>query len=358
MLALLSALYTAAFLLLTAYQALKMGKIPALSEEIAEGPVSVIVPTRNEEGSIQRLITCLKGQNVDFEAIIVDDHSDDHTYEVALRETRGDRRFAVLRSEGAGKSYACFTGYLRSRHDTLVFMDADTEFDGNLLGNALATMGKLKADVITLIPRIRCRGFFCSVTEIALSSFIRTVFPYWRRSGRDAWLFGSFIMIKRDVYEAVGGHRAVSSVVEDRELGRILARKGFSIYMVRSGGRLLTSWHEGFSDVVSSIVRISSLDIDVPLAYAVIGAASVLLAAFIPFILVISMDPLVFLPPVASLYLFSSLSIFLELRINPLYVIFTPVGAAVLSYSILKSWFERRKGVRWRGRIVARTTHS
>ena len=354
MAAVISLLYTLAFLILAAYQILSIRRIPVLSREIDIGPVSVIIPARNEEKSIPKLIKCLKKQKANFEAIIVDDCSEDSTYEVALREIGEDKRFTVIKTEGSsGKSLACFSGYLKSKHEILVFLDADTEFDEYLLVNALATMKKLDADVITLIPKICCRGFFCSVTEIALSSFIRTVFPYWRRSSKDAWLFGSFIMIKRDVYEAVGGHKAVmNSLVEDRELGRILARRGFSIYMVRSNGRLLTCWHEGFSNVVNSIVRISSFDINVPFIYPVIAAASVLIVAFTPFLLTISMDPVIFIPPIVSLYLFSSISLFLELKIKPLYMIFLPVGAIVLSYSILKSWVSRREGVLWRGRIV------
>ncbi|MGC8932434.1 MAG: glycosyltransferase [Candidatus Methanodesulfokora sp.] len=358
MAALISLLYTLAFLLLTGHQVLSIRRVPSLSREIEMRPISVIVPARNEEESIPKLIRCLKRQKADFEAIIVDDCSEDSTYEVALREVCGDKRFTVIKTEGrAGKSSACFSGYLRSRNEILVFIDADVEFDEYLLCNALATMRKLNADVITLIPKICCKGFFCSVTEIALSSFIRTVFPYWKRSREDAWLFGSFIMIKRDVYEAVGGHKAViSSIVEDRELGRILARRGFSVHMVRSNGRLITCWHEGFSNVVNSIIRISSFDINVPLVYPVIAAVSVLLAAFIPFLLIISMDPLVFLPPMIALYLFSSISLLLELRVKPFYMVFLPVGAVVLSYSILKSWTDRRRGVPWRGRVVMRVS--
>src|SRR5262244_296404 len=90
--------------------------------------VSVIVPARNEEASLGACLESLVSQSgVEFEIIVVNDHSTDRTAEIA-------RAFARVRVIEAGelpagwtgKNNAVACGAREARGEWLLFTDADT----------------------------------------------------------------------------------------------------------------------------------------------------------------------------------------------------------------------------------------
>jgi 4,4'-diaponeurosporenoate glycosyltransferase len=89
--------------------------------------VSVIVPARNEEGSLPHLLARLASASpAPTEVLVVDDGSCDAT--AALAAAAGWRVLTVDPPEGwTGKAWACWQGAQAARGDVLVFLDADTE---------------------------------------------------------------------------------------------------------------------------------------------------------------------------------------------------------------------------------------
>ena len=83
--------------------------------------ISIIIPTRNEEGNIAELLTRIKFANdrFSYEAIVVDDSSD-RTAEIA--EANGAR---VVKGKRQGLGQAIIDGIEASQGDIVVVMDAD-----------------------------------------------------------------------------------------------------------------------------------------------------------------------------------------------------------------------------------------
>ncbi|MGL1887358.1 MAG: glycosyltransferase [Reichenbachiella sp.] len=99
-------------------------------KENQESPaVSVIVCAHNELNNLKELIPALEKQEYsDFEIIIVDDRSDDGTYDFML-ETQSDKIKQVtidqVHNHISAKKYAITLGVKAAKHDTLLFIDAD-----------------------------------------------------------------------------------------------------------------------------------------------------------------------------------------------------------------------------------------
>ncbi len=95
--------------------------------------VSIIIPTLNEAGNIERLAERLRASLESsgikcFEAIIVDDGSVDGTIEIASRIAEADSRFKVYVRRGErGLASAIFEGLRIARGDIAVVMDADLQ---------------------------------------------------------------------------------------------------------------------------------------------------------------------------------------------------------------------------------------
>jgi len=80
-----------------------------------------------------------------------------------------------------------------------------------------------------------------------------------RRSGPDVTATGQFILIKRDVYEACGGHAAVArAICEDLELARRVKRSGRSVLLMSGDNvvstRMYTGWQTLWPGLAKNLV--------------------------------------------------------------------------------------------------------
>ena len=80
--------------------------------------VTVVIPTKNEEGLIAEIITAARPHAA--EILVVDGHSTDRTRDIAAE--MGAR---VVLDAGRGKGEALRRSFVEARHDILVFIDAD-----------------------------------------------------------------------------------------------------------------------------------------------------------------------------------------------------------------------------------------
>ncbi len=98
---------------------------------------SVIVPCRNERGNIEPAIQRMPRFCADMEIVFVEGHSQDGTYDEALRvrEAYADRwDIKVLQQHGHGKADAVFQGFDAARGDVLMILDADLTVPPEQLG--------------------------------------------------------------------------------------------------------------------------------------------------------------------------------------------------------------------------------
>ncbi|MEI6112358.1 MAG: glycosyltransferase family A protein, partial [Cyanobium sp. ELA712] len=120
-------------------------RMPALAAGVVRGhpSVAVLIPARNEEGTLPHLLRALEAQSFrPLEVIVIDDHSSDRTAAIA---TQASPQLAVrlvqpppLPEGWCGKTWALHNGVAASRAELLVFLDADTEPAPDFLASLLA----------------------------------------------------------------------------------------------------------------------------------------------------------------------------------------------------------------------------
>ncbi|HEX2700866.1 MAG TPA: glycosyltransferase [Acidimicrobiales bacterium] len=196
---------------------------PGRGDPEAAAGTSVIVPARDEEATLPRLLASLAEQEPPpGEILVVDDHSADATPTVARRAGATVVTAPPLPAGWTGKAWACWTGARSAGGRTLVFLDADTTLDPGglaaLLDEHQRRGGLVSAapDHVTERPYEQLSAFFNVVAMMGLDAFdpLRR-----RRAPRGA--FGPCLVTTVDDYTAVGGHRAVrGKVVEDVALAR------------------------------------------------------------------------------------------------------------------------------------------
>lgn len=195
----------------------------------SKGHVSVIIPARNEELNIARAVRTVAAQQGVKEILVVDDESCDHTGEIleALRKDIAGLR--SLRIQGLpegwrGKTYAAATAAHEASGHWLLFTDADTEH----LPGSLATLRELaereRVDLLSISPGQQTPT--CWEKSVIPFVYVKLAKLYRFEEVSDAnspaaAANGQYLLIRREMYERVGGHAAVrSAILEDVELAR------------------------------------------------------------------------------------------------------------------------------------------
>ena len=89
--------------------------------------VSVIIPTRNEAGNIEKIFERIPEMGHETELIFVEGHSKDQTFEILQNAiaTRPEKRCKLFRQTGEGKGDAVRLGFEKASGDVLMILDAD-----------------------------------------------------------------------------------------------------------------------------------------------------------------------------------------------------------------------------------------
>ena len=123
---------------------------PINQGNVDEAPLkfSLVLPTYKEAGNIQdivKILTYLLDQSIagDYELIVVDDNSPDHTWKLALELTSDYPQLKVMRrTEEKGLSTAVIRGWQVARGNILGVIDADLQHPPEVLQQLLGEMDK------------------------------------------------------------------------------------------------------------------------------------------------------------------------------------------------------------------------
>jgi chlorobactene glucosyltransferase len=236
---------------------------PTLSDVPPAGgtPVSVIIPARNEGDTIETAMrSILASTYAPFELIVVDDRSTDETPAIVALLAAQDSRVRLLPGQPLppgwyGKPWACVQGARAAAGALLLFTDADTRHEPELLGRAVAALAQAQADLVTVAPYQRCVTFWERVImpQILLPLGIR-YHPRrvnQARRERDVIANGQFILTTRGAYDAVGTHASVrQEVAEDLALAQRYVRAGRRIHFAFADRLMETRMYRNWTGLV------------------------------------------------------------------------------------------------------------
>jgi chlorobactene glucosyltransferase len=342
----------------------------------ADGPmISVILPARNEAAVLETAVRSILGTRYQrMELLVVDDRSTDDTAAVAERLGRRDVRLRLLRGAELppgwyGKPWACLQGARAARGEILVFTDADTRHEPELLGRAWAACQATGADLLTVAPRQLCLGLWERLVMPQIWVLLGYRFHPERvnHASRVSEVIanGQFIMLPRPSYEALGTHEAVrSEVVEDLALAQRVWSMGLKLHFAFATRLMQTRMYRGLGHLIEGWSKNIYLGgrrsyPGQPLRQALAPAGLALVMVFWllpPVILGIALAGHApgLIQPAAWACGGSALFWVLVcagMRIPPWYGLGYPVGALVALFIILRSTLRGGRRVEWKGRV-------
>lgn len=337
--------------------------------------VSVIVPARNEAHNISAcLATLLASDYPRFEVVVVDDQSRDGTSEIVrLIAARSDGRLRLLEGEPPppgwfGKAWACWQGYQAARGEVLLFADADTRHDDELLGHAVGGLRASGADLVSVLPRQRMLSFWERVILPQLFTAITLRYHDVERINqarrpRGVIANGQFMLFQRTAYEEMGGHEAVrGEVVEDMALAQAVVARGGHLLLAHADDLMETRMYRSLRGIIEgwtkNLAQGSRQAVPrwlAPVTPWLIALITLAVWVLPPVLLVVSIfEPL--MPGVQSWALLASAASALcwmlvnaAMRVPPQHGLIYPVGALIVALLVVRSAF-RGERVTWRGR--------
>ncbi len=232
-------------------------RVPACQRAQAHGAISlsIVIPARNEEDNLPRLLQSITASTVQsVEILVVDDASTDNTGPIAQSLGATVITSSTLPAGWTGKAWACHQGAQRAIGDHLLFLDADTFFADRGL-DRLITRWLAERDpglVLSLLPY-----HAMSATYEQLSLFFNVLMA----AGAGGFglvseprLFGQSLLISKETYFAVGGHAAVRGcVLENVNLAHLIRTSGARILCLGGRGTLhMRMFPEGLGQMSDS----------------------------------------------------------------------------------------------------------
>ena len=219
--------------------------------------VTVVVPAHNEEELIERCARGIMNQHYPaLRAVFVLDRCTDQT-EARLRAlVEADERISVLviddcPADWAGKCNAAHHGAqlaLDQGAKYLLFTDADTEFDQDLVRSSIALALREEADLLSVLSTLTTTRWEEKVVQpVAILNLVR-MHPtdlVNRRNRPRAFANGQFMLFSRGIYEAIGGHQEVhEDLLEDIAFARRVRRHRGRGIIVNADGMLTVSMYD------------------------------------------------------------------------------------------------------------------
>ncbi len=227
-----------------------------------EPMVSILVPARNEERSIEACILSLLAQEYErFEVIVLDDGSTDRTGDIlrSLARSRHGGRLRILGGKPLpegwhGKAWACQQLGEAAGGDMLLFTDADTRHAPDSVSRAVLALQEEGAGMLSLTPRQETVTFgeklVVPLVYFILLCYLPLRFVRTRPEPPFCFANGQFILFTRESYERIGGHAAVrSDIVEDVWLCKAVKRRGGRVVSRDGTGTVSCRMYRSFSEV-------------------------------------------------------------------------------------------------------------
>lgn len=350
-----------------------------LSAPPANSPlISVCIPARNEERNIRTCVEAvLKQDYPNLEVIVLDDRSTDSTPQILADIASRDTRLRLihgleLSSSWAGKPHALYQASASACGEWLCFIDADTFLAPEALSSCFAKALETDADMFTIMT-FQILGSFWERTVMPLVMTALSVGFSPRKvndpTKKDAIANGQFILIRRSIYDAIGGHESVrNSIVEDKAISeqvkwnghRLVVADGMKVVSTRMYTSLPEMWEGWTKNIYLGLRDQAGL-----LWLGVFGAflafmASVFLPIWPVLGLVWSLNGGSWMAGAVILEAFLLWMYLVIVRaraasgmkIPPLYALTTPLGAGIFGAMMFMSAWRvvSRKGVTWKGR--------
>ncbi|MBV5313221.1 MAG: glycosyltransferase [Prolixibacteraceae bacterium] len=228
--------------------------------------VSILIPARDEEATIGKLLANLQLQNYpDFEVIVCNDHSSDNTEEILNWFVGEDERInwflgEKLHDDWLGKNLACHQLAMRANGKYLIFLDADVELSADAVSKAVAFFQKKQLSLLSVFPQQKMETFAERLTVPVMNWILQSLLPMIlvqiTKFPSLSAANGQFMMFDAENYRTNQWHSKVKNQnVEDIRLARMIKDSGLKMAVLLGNEDVFCRMYTRFDEAVLGFSR-------------------------------------------------------------------------------------------------------
>lgn len=209
----------------------------SLGDESLED-VTVLIPARDEAGTLPRTLESLAGQGPGLAIVIVDDQSSDATVEVAEGSTVSGVRVipgATLPEGWTGKVWAQSQARPYLDRPLVLLLDADIALAPGLIATLRGVLRERRSGLVSLMAELSMQNFWERLLVPAFVYFFKLIYPFHianSTSHRVAAAAGGCVLLETRVLDAIGGFESLKgAIIDDCTLARRVKDAGFSTWI-------------------------------------------------------------------------------------------------------------------------------
>ena len=231
--------------------------------------VSVMIPARNEETNILKILTDLQHQSHSaLEILVYDDQSTDRTASLVSEMANYDKRIKLISSKGLpegwlGKNHACYQMSQQATGKYFLFVDADVRLGGNAISTTLQQLNKSKSVLLSSFPRQIMQTPGERVVVPIMNYILMTLLPLalvrHSRFPSLAAANGQFMLFDADTYRNQQPHLQMKAEkVEDIRIARWFKKKRLRVSCIPGtkeiNCRMYSNYNEAMNGFSKNIV--------------------------------------------------------------------------------------------------------
>lgn len=224
--------------------------------------VSILIPARNEEKNILRLLTSIHQQDYnDYEVIVLDDDSSDRTYDICSEFATKHSAFKVIKgkeltSQWLGKNYACYQLAKQAKGEFLLFLDADEQVFDGLINSAVHRMHFRGLALLSMFTNQQMKTIGEQLTVPLMHYILLNLLPlrlvYLSKNAAVAAASGQFMLFNADVYHQHEWHKsAKDKIVEDVEIMKQVKLAGYNGESLLANGMISCRMYTGYGEAIN-----------------------------------------------------------------------------------------------------------
>ena len=228
--------------------------------------VSVLIPVRNEENNIDKLLKDLISQDYkNIEIIIFNDMSTDNTAAIVEKYSALDQRIRLINSEGLpdgwlGKNFACHTlsQYARGRY--FLYLDADVRIGNDLIIRTVNHLKKYDLGLLSIFPKqiLQSTGERLAVPlmNYILLSLLPLILVRITKFSSLAAANGQFMLFNANTYRKTMPHEHMKSQrVEDIKIARLFKKYRYKIACLVGDKNIRCHMYHSLNEAINGFAK-------------------------------------------------------------------------------------------------------
>ena len=265
--------------------------------------LSIIIAARNEVAQLENALRSVMALEYPRrEIVVVDDRSEDGTGALLDRMASAHPELKIIHVAELppgwmGKNHALQRGAEASTGELLLFTDADVHFEPTAVKRAAHHLVVQGWDHLTAPPVLEMPTFLTRVVSALFVVGFSAYMKPWKAADPKSRYFigvGAFNLMRRSVYEAVGGHEPIRlRPDDDLKLGKGIKLAGFRQAVLWGRSMLSVRWYESLPAMVKGLEKNLFAGTEYRLAIILYGVVAIGLVYLFPVVGLVGGDGMI-----------------------------------------------------------------